>query len=201
MLGAVRCIPRSPKLQQPLGMGAAVLHSLHCPGVRIRAMRSPSAPLSRPHPDCRSWTRCSPSSASSLARSRLAVGGLIPRPLARSHPGLCRGQDLLRPVTGRTCCLCRRCCQVPVLEVCPLPFPPCTACGDPCFCRQGGCHRNRVHGECCCSMPRGRMLRTHVCTSRLHRAPMGMMGTPRIRDGPGCRGQWDQSTPSSFRGS
>lgn len=62
-------IPSPRNLQQPLGMGTPVLHSPHCPGGQTRAMRCPSAPLSRPHPDCRSWTRCSPSSASSLAPS------------------------------------------------------------------------------------------------------------------------------------
>lgn len=103
MLGAVWRIPPSPKLQQPLGMGTPVLHvlhSLHCPGVQIGAMCSPSAPLSRPHPDCRSWTRCSPSSASSLAHCRLAVGGLAPCPLARSHPGPCCGRGCAAPSHG-----------------------------------------------------------------------------------------------------
>lgn len=131
----------------------------------------------------------------------LAVGGLIPRPLARSHPGPCRGRDFLHPVTGPTCCRCRRCCQVPVPELCPLPFPPCTACGDPCFCRQGGCHSSRVHGECVLLRAPGmdaEDTRVHIQT-----APCiwGVMRTPHTRDGPGCCGQWDQSTSSSFRGS
>lgn len=58
-----------------------------------------------------------------------------------------------------------------------------------------------MHGECVLLHAPG----TDAEDTRLHiqTAPciFGGMRTLHIRDGPGCCGQWDQSTPSSYRGS
>lgn len=58
-------------------------------------------------------------------------------------------------------------------------------------------------GNVCRSTLRGWMLRTHVCTSRLRRASVGVMRTPRIRDRPGwmCagRGAFSSSGTSPFQ--
>lgn len=158
--GASRC-PR--KLQQPRGTGAPVLHSLHRPGGQIiPALPFPALTPTAGH---------GPAVLPALPPPRLppARCGWPDRPPTRPLPSWAvPGRDLLHPVTGRTCCRCRRCCQVP--EVCPLPSPPCTACGDPCFCGQGGCHRNRVRGECALLQAPGmgaEDTRVHIQTVRL----------------------------------